>query len=298
MFRLCSEDVYLSAIFCLISIILYVHMKKPLYLKSSNKCRRTRYNSFTNISEFKFMDKYKTLSENDIEVRYHGQDGTFAEETLYTVWEARTFLKDYFDIKEQFPKIRVVLTPNRDEFDRLVKDWLHVEIERPSHPSRMAQPQRTDLVVLSPSAYDKYSTFEYVSDEYRRILFHEMTHIFEEYLSPDIEASQRWWGEGLAVFLSGHWKFDDQYNFRKPVLDGIRENDIPNIKDIQSNVTKSYDWGWTIVRFIEITYGREIIVKIVRECSDGNVFAELGENIGRFEKNWKKWLLEEGDSIS
>ncbi|MBT7616174.1 MAG: hypothetical protein HN590_02685, partial [Calditrichaeota bacterium] len=83
-----------------------------------------------------------------------------------------------------------------------------------------------------------------------------------------------------------------------PVLDGIRENDIPNIKDIQSNVTKSYDWGWTIVRFIEITYGREIIVKIVRECSDGNVFAELGENIGRFEKNWKKWLLEEGDSIS
>jgi len=78
----------------------------------------------------------------------------------------------------------------------------------------MAQPQRTDLVVLSPSAYEQHSIFRYFLDEYRRLLFHEMTHMFEEYLAPAsaMEAVPRWWSEGLAVYLSGQWKYDDQYN--------------------------------------------------------------------------------------
>ncbi|TFH09281.1 MAG: hypothetical protein E4H08_06065 [Candidatus Atribacteria bacterium] len=61
-------------------------------------------------------------------------------------------LCSYFHVRNVFPKVKVVLVPDRKEFDRLVRDLLRMEIEIPLHPAWIAQPQRTDMVVLSPSA--------------------------------------------------------------------------------------------------------------------------------------------------
>ena len=166
----------------------------------------------------------------------------------------------------------------------------------PSNPARVAQVQKTDLVFLSPSAYKDHSTYRFNSDEYRRLVSHELTHVFEEYLSPDIETTPRWWSEGLAVYLSGQWKYEGQFRFRQPVLKGIKEKLIPDIEEIQVNIELSYDWGWTMVVFIENTYGKEMIIKIVRECDNGDVFKILSEDVKNFKKRWKKWLLENGKS--
>jgi len=237
------------------------------------------------------IDNYLVLGKDNIEIRYIGGDKPFAEETFIALKEVLVFLSKYFGLEEPFPSIRAILVPNRNEFDRLVINLLGVEIENPSLPTRMAQPQKTDLVVLSPSAYEQHSTFRYFPDEYRRLLFHEMTHMFEEYLAPAsaMETAPRWWSEGLAVYLSGQWKYDDQYKFRQPVLKGIKEKLIPDVKDIQASIELSYDWGWTILMFIENTYGKEMILQIVRECDNGNVFGILGEAIKNFEKRWKEW---------
>ena len=103
------------------------------------------------------------------------------------------------------------------------------------------------------------------------------------------------------MYLSGRWKYEDQYRFRQPVLKGIKacleceayrkEKFIPDIKEIQASIELGYDWGWTVVMFIEDTYGKEMILKIVRECDNGNVFGILGEDFKNFEKRWKRWLL-------
>ena len=238
------------------------------------------------------LNNYLALGK-DIEVRYIEGDEPFAEETFIALKEALVSLSKYFCLKEPFPKIRVILVPNRNEFDRFVIDLLGVEIETPSRPTRMAQPQKTDLVVLSPSAYEQHSTFKYFPDEYKRLLFHEITHMFEEYIAPTsaMETVPRWWSEGLAVYLSGQWKYEDQYRFRQPVLKGIKEKLIPNLKEIQASIELCYDWGWTMVIFIENTYGKESILKIVRECDNGNVSGILGEDFKNFEKRWKEWLL-------
>ena len=39
--------------------------------------------------------------------------------------------------------------------------------------------------------------------------------------------------------------------------------------------------------FIENSYGKEMILKIVSECYNGNIFEIVGENIKIFEKRWK-----------
>ncbi len=55
----------------------------------------------------------------------------------------------------------MILVTKRSEFGRLVRDWLKVDIEIPSHQARIAQAQRTDMVVLSPSATESHTTFWY-----------------------------------------------------------------------------------------------------------------------------------------
>ena len=45
--------------------------------------------------------------------------------------------------------------------------------------------------------------------------------------------------------------------------------------------------------FIEKAYGKDTIVKIVRECEDGDVLAALGEDPDPSEKRWQEWLLQE-----
>lgn len=231
---------------------------------------------------------YSFFNKDNIMVGYIEKDRSFVEYTYTVLKEAFAFLSEYFHIKEDFPAIRAILVPDRREYDHLVEHLLNVEIEKPSRPSRIAQVQRTEMVFLSPRAYQMDSIYEYSPEEYRRLIFHESTHVVEEYLSPDIEAVTRWWGEGLAVYLSDQWKYEDE--FRKPALEGIHKGNIPGIEEIKKDVKMSYIWGWTIVKYIEEHYSKDMIVKIVKECEDGDVFSIIGQPIEDFEEKWKESL--------
>ncbi|MCK4225798.1 hypothetical protein KAX29_02785 [candidate division WOR-3 bacterium] len=233
---------------------------------------------------------YLFFSKDNITVGYVEKDSKFTEGTHTYLKKAFSFLSEYFHIKETLPMIRAVIVPDRCEFDRLVEQLLKIDIEKPSNPRRIAQVQRTEMVFLSPSAYSKDSIYEYSEEEYRRLIFHESTHVVSEYLSPDIERMSGWWGEGLAVYLSNQWKYEDE--FRKPVLEGVSRNTIPCINHIENKVKLSYIWGWTIVKYIEEYYSKDMIVKIVKECKDGNVFSILGQSIKDFERKWKNYLRE------
>ena len=240
------------------------------------------------------LDEYMEVRSGSIAVRYAAADQPYAEQTLAVLSEAYAFLKGYFHTAGSLPtSVRAILVPTRSAYDRLVVGLLGVDIEVPSNPGRVAQPQRTDIVFLSPSAYRQHSTYYYDAAEYRRLVAHELVHVFEEHLAPDIEASPRWWSEGLAAYLSGQWNHADQFRFRQPVMDGIRLGSVPCMSDIPPDVDLCYAWGWTIVMFIEHTYGRDAIGRIVRECRDGDVLATLGEDPVAFESRWRQWLLEE-----
>jgi hypothetical protein len=235
-----------------------------------------------------------SLKQDNIIIEYTPQDREFVEETFDNLSEAVWFLTDYFELDDTFPTIRTILTPNRGEFDRCVKEILKIDIEVPSHPCRIAMPQRTDLVILSPLAYER-GINHYSSDSYRRLLFHEAVHIFEEYLSPNIDMVTRWWSEGLAMSLSGHWKDE-----KTEVLERIGTGTIPSIKEMEGGsafadnaVSLCYLWGWTMVKYVECAYGKGMIRRIVKECDDGDIFKMVGEKAQSLEKKWQGWLLSE-----
>ncbi len=238
------------------------------------------------------LDNYLRLGNEKAEIRYVEGEQQLAGETFDALAEALSAITCYFELSKPFPKVRAVLVPSRNEFDRLVRDLLRVEIEVPSNPARVAQPQRTDMVLLSPSAYESHSIFKYVLEDFRRLVAHELVHVVEEHLAPNIEATPRWWSEGLAVYISAQWRHEN--DFRRPVLKGVEENRVPRIAQIQTDRRLGYDWGWTIVRFINNTYGKEMILRIAKECPDGDVFSVIGEEASGLENRWRDWLVGDG----
>ena len=240
----------------------------------------------------RLLEGYAFLGGEQLSVAYVKGDEGVAQTAVQVLTDKRADIFGIFRVENPFPQIRVVLVPDRAEFDRLVRDLLKIEIEVPSHPARIAQPQRTDMVVLSPTAYPDHSIFEYVPDEFRRLLVHELIHMVEEFLSPDIESIPGWWSEGLAVYFSEQARFED--GFRKVALDAIASEQIPDLDKVLKDGRMAYDWGWTLVQWIDRTMGRDVVLKIVRECVDGDVVSFLGRDFRAMEEQWTWWLTNGG----
>jgi len=235
------------------------------------------------------LTHYESTQRGSVEVLHVPSDRPFAEMTSVALDAASRRLTVYFDLDAPLPGVRAFLAPDRDAFDALVADVLKVEIERPSDLRRIAQPQRADIVFLSPSAYASQSAYAYVREDYRRMVHHELVHVVQEHLSPNIETSPFWWDEGLAVYISGQWRHESQFRFREPVIDAVQEGCLPSFADIERDPALAYAFGWTLVRFIEQQWGKAAIVDTVTQMGDGDVFATLGRETLRVERAWRAW---------
>jgi hypothetical protein len=222
---------------------------------------------------------------------YMPEDEGFVAIALDSLRKGVALLADYFGLQGRFPSVRTILAPDRAEFDRCVAEVLKVEIEVPSHPARIALPQGTNLVLLSPRAYEP-GRYRYTPEGFERLIGHELTHIVEEHLSPNIEALPRWWSEGLAMHLSGDWMEEAAH-----VREGVASGRIPALGEMQDgavadvSVRLCYQWGWSVVRCIESARGRTAIRRVVERCADGDVLATLGEDPATFERTWREWLV-------
>lgn len=230
------------------------------------------------------------VKAESIEVRYRTPDRPFAETAARRLSTAKQALNAYFNPSQALPLVRAFLAPDRMAFDCLVDDVLGIAIERPSDPRRIAQPQRTDIILLSPSAYETQSAYAYVPEDYFRMITHELVHVFQEWLSPGIEQSPLWWDEGLAVYLSNQWQFESQFQFREPVVAAMKRNEIPSWADVQTDPSFAYTFGWTLVRYIEHQWGKDALVRIITQMNDGDVLSQLGEDDATFEQGWRVWL--------
>ncbi len=233
-----------------------------------------------------YLKKFK----GKILIYYREKDSLYTNQILAIVKVAYNDLKSYFNLEKDITGIRLILVPIRTEFDRLVADLLEVPIERPSDPRRVAQPQRTDIVFMSPSSYEKHCAYSYKQDEFERMIKHELTHVFEEYLTPDMEISPGWWSEGLAVYLSDQWQYRSQFEFCEPVLNALESGNIPSISEILSDRLLRYTFGWTIVMYLEQTMGRELIVRTVKTLKDEDLLKSIGLSAETLHKGWLEWL--------
>jgi hypothetical protein len=234
---------------------------------------------------------YAVLRQDGMTLEYVPEDQGFVAATFDGLAKGEARLTDYFGLHGRFPSVRTILVPDRADFDRCVAEVLQIQIEVPSHPARIALPQGTNLVLLSPRAYEP-GRYRYKSEGLERLIGHELTHIVEEHLSPNIEALPRWWSEGLAMHISGDWMEELPHVVKEtaagriPAMAAMQDGAVADV-----SVRLCYQWGWSVVRYIEATHGRSGIRGIVGQCADGDVLASLGKDPAAFEREWRDWLL-------
>jgi len=239
------------------------------------------------------LEEYSTFQNCHVVVRFKEIDKSHVGMTAQSIKQGIEILSGYFGEKS-FENIQAVIAGDRVEFDNLVINFLGVPIKTPSSPGRLSQPQRFDIVILSPYAYENDSIYKFKPDEYARLMIHELVHVFEEALTPDIETSPLWWSEGLAVYISKQHLFDSDLLI--PINNAIKNGDIPTLKEVTCNDNLCYLWGWSVVAFIENNFGKETIIKIVKETRNGNILDFVPDSVLLFENNWRVWISKEGKS--
>jgi len=235
------------------------------------------------------MNNNHVFNRNNIKIYYKEKDKIYVNETYSGILEGVRLLRDYLKIKKTLPAIEITLAENRKEYDLILSNKLGLKIVK-TPATRIGQPIGTNLLLLSPNAYESDSKYTYKKEEYHRLMIHEYTHIIIRLLSCREEAVPRWFEEGLAVYLSEQWLYEDE--FIEPVYWGVKKNKIPTLSKIISNRVYYYFWGWTIVKYIEKYYGIKMILEIISNCSQYyDVFKIIGEECNVVEIKWRKDLI-------
>ena len=240
------------------------------------------------------LENYKYAHKENVTVYYIGNDSRFVIEVMEGVLNSYKELEKYFQLKDREFSIRTILAMNRREYDYIGETILKLKRNSASKRSEVTITSKNDLLILSPFAYEEESTYDYEREMLQKLIYSQVVHIFNEFLSLNPEASSTWFGQGIAIYLSKLW---NEENINKEIKKAIKEDMIPSLKMIQENKSLYKTWVWTIVRYIEEVYGKEIINEIIRKYDESDIFSIIKVPIDDFEDRWRAWLENE-DNIS
>ncbi|WP_346887634.1 hypothetical protein [Clostridium sp. UBA1056] len=240
------------------------------------------------------LESYKYARKENVTVYYVGNDSRFVIEVMEGLLYSYKELEKYFQLKDRKFSIRAILAMNRREYDYIGETVLKLKRNSASKRSEVTITSKNDLLILSPFAYGEESTYDYEGEMLQKLIYSQVVHIFNEFLSLNPEASSTWFGQGIAIYLSKLW---DEENINKEIKKAMKEEMIPSLKMIQENKSLYKTWAWTIIRYIEEIYGKEIINEIIRKYDESDIFSVIKVPIDDFEDQWRAWLENE-DNIS
>ena len=196
-------------------------------------------------------------------------------------------IEELFNTNVEILFINVFICPSRSIFDQFVKVITAV----PTDPGRIGQPQGHDLYILSPRNYRSDAPY-YGRDEppyydigdFRRILVHELVHLWEELSSPRgaMDLGDAWFSEGMAMYVS-EW-------YREPREKRRLEEDyarriIPRPEELTGE--RNYTWGCVLFEFLLREVGAKRLLDMVSETNHKNIIELLGLERERF---WERYL--------
>lgn len=147
------------------------------------------------------------------------------------------------------PSLKLVLLYTRKEMDELRQEktpsWL------------VGQADKNTICLFSPSVFEKESIHK--RSEFKKVLFHEMTHLFICQIHSSFEP--RWLEEGLAYFVAGQRgkEFDSRF---------FLNQELPFLIDIERRWQKAlphgaYTISFLLVEFLIKRFGKEKIIKFL-----------------------------------
>lgn len=127
----------------------------------------------------------------------------------------------------------------------------------------------TNVLLTSPANPGKVHSY----DDNKDAVLHEMVHAYVSILNPDVKL---WLTEGTALYLSNGERFYKH---------DLKSRNIPSYKDIQTKnpITFSnmggYTFAHTYIEYIDVTYGWDAVLDIIRTNDYEKVFGKTQKDI-------------------
>ncbi|MGE0174299.1 MAG: hypothetical protein AB7T49_15995 [Oligoflexales bacterium] len=231
----------------------------------------------------------KELQRAGIEFWCHADEDANREWIMTSLSAGRTKVISFFDDQVGLDPIRVIIAKTRIDYEYVVTRELGVDIEIPSRPSRIAQPQRNTLVLLSPTAFGNESCYEFSKDDFSRLLIHELTHMAVEEISPKMDDIPSWIHEGLAVYVSKQgW---EEMEFYAPFCEAVRNENFPTLDEVMGHRKNFYIFGWALIQLLVNSFGKNWLLQLLRSpFTDESFFCRTGGK-QNLESLWVQSLL-------
>ena len=235
--------------------------------------------------------KWKVLTDKNYSVHYTTTDDNRIAYVDSVLRSGINYTAEFFH--QPFPnKFDVYIFPNRTTLDKQwQKDWGDSSFHSECWMIASGVAHRLDL--LSPNAWTKQACEHNANDvdEIRKVIWHELTHVYQGQYNPDHNFSYieklDWLVEGLATYASGQL---DEKRLQKIKQLGI-ENKIPTTLDNFWKGQEKYGLSGSMVAFIDKKYGRNKLFELLKQTNKEGTLKLLDISEIELITDWKKSFL-------
>ena len=232
------------------------------------------------------------LGGSDYSLDYASVDSSIAPMVDHAVQDGMATIRDFFGLPFRVP-VQVRILPDRDGFNRAFPS----ECNMKETPCRVvAVGARATLWLLTPMVWTEQACEHDPADtvHVRNLITHELVHAFhgQHAGAPDFSTLQplAWFVEGLAVYVSG--QLDEG---RLPAArEALEKGGAPGtLADAWTGEYRDTLSG-SLVRYIDETYGREAIKKMLAATTTEQILeATGGTTEADLLDGWKAWVQKE-----
>ena len=151
----------------------------------------------------------------------------------------------------------------------------------------------TDLVLLSPRVWSSDACEHDGEDEaeVRGIVMHELVHVFHGQSNAKLEELETigWFIEGLATYVSGQLDEERMTSLRPAIEAG---DAVPKSLERAWSGKHRYGVSGTLVQYIDRTYGREMIERLLPMTTEKQILGALELTEEELLERWRAFVLE------
>jgi hypothetical protein len=157
---------------------------------------------------------------------------------------------------------------------------------------------------LSPNSYRSdaacYGRDEppfYDVEEFKRLIVHELVHIWVELSSPrdamEVRPRPGWFGEGLAMYIAKQYEEDE---FKVFLRDDYENGITPKPGEMSGR--RNYTWGCILVEFLLKEFGPQEILNVITNICGEDVLSSLDPDTESLTKKYMDFAQGRVKSIS
>jgi hypothetical protein len=186
----------------------------------------------------------------------------------------------------------VEVLPSRAKFDEyLKKRWQIPQTER----WMVALGVADKMLILTPRVWNSEAVEHDPKDQTHlgELVAHELVHVYHGQNNPsgDFDGMDDlgWFVEGLAILVSGQLDHDHKDAARKAIAEGKAPTQLAKAW----SGTYRYGVCGSMVRFVDIRYGRQMVWKLLRETKPEKVLDQLKLSEKEFLRSWQEFVTKD-----